>query len=102
MKELKLTFNKVDDDGCLDKLYKGESPTLFSAICAVNNLNDANKEFSKMHGIEFKYKKISLAISNPDYKKEFKVWNKYITTMQDKQAIIERGYFFVVDEIELC
>lgn len=53
------------------------------------------------HSIGLQYVNISLCINDEDSEKEFDFWNKYYPLVINKDAVDERGYFWVVSEIRL-
>lgn len=53
------------------------------------------------HSIGLQYIKIDLAINDEDSEKELEFWNKHINQIINPEAAIERGYFWVVQEIKL-
>lgn len=55
----------------------------------------------KEHSIGLRYIKLDLAINNPDYEEEFKVWNEFYKQIINKDRADEMGYFWAVKEIDV-
>ncbi len=55
----------------------------------------------KQHSIGLRYVKLDLAINDPEDEKEFDYWNKYIDQVINREVAEEKGYFWVVPEIQL-
>jgi hypothetical protein len=53
------------------------------------------------HSIGLRYITLELAVNDKDSEKEYDFWKKYIDTVINKEVPEERGYFWVVKEIEL-
>ncbi|MDB0602757.1 hypothetical protein PL373_16810 [Tenacibaculum maritimum] len=53
------------------------------------------------HSIGLRYIKLDLAINDEDSEKEMEFWNKYIGQIINPEIALERGYFWVVQEIKL-
>lgn len=53
------------------------------------------------HSIGLQYVKISMCINDEDSEKEYDFWNKYLPQVINQDAVITRGYFWVVTEIKL-
>jgi hypothetical protein len=63
--------------------------------------NRYRKNKQNQHSIGLRYVKIELAINDSDYEKEMDFWNKYYPLVINKEAVDERGFFWVVTEIKL-
>ena len=63
-------------------------------------LQYANKEIDQ-HSVGMYYVKIEMAVNDPEYKEEFKVWSTYIDQIANKEDADEQGFFFVVKEAKL-
>ena len=55
----------------------------------------------KNHSVGMQYVKIGLAVNDPECVAEFDLWNKYYTTIANKEYADECGYFWVVKEAKL-
>ena len=53
------------------------------------------------HSIGLQYMRLDLAINDEDSEKELEFWNKYIDQIINPEIALERGYFWVVQEIKL-
>lgn len=53
------------------------------------------------HSVGMRYVKLDLALSDPDFEDEFKVWNEIIDHVANKQAAIDQGYFWAIREAKL-
>lgn len=54
------------------------------------------------HSIGYNLKEFRLAVNGESHlKEEQEVWDSYIDTIINKEEVIERGYFWVLDSIEL-
>lgn len=53
------------------------------------------------HSIGLQYMKLDLAINDEESEKELEFWNKHIDQIINPELAIERGYFWVVQEIKL-
>ena len=53
------------------------------------------------HSIGLQYVKLDLAINDQGSEKELEFWNKYIDQIINPEMALERGYFWVVQEIKL-
>ena len=82
-------------DECIENMLK--SPMRMNI--SLNEIKGLNAEIMS-HSIGFRYKKIRLAINDPDKVDEFKLWNEYLNKI-DNIEIAERGYFWVVDDAEI-
>lgn len=52
----------------------------------------------KQHSVGMRYVKVDLAINDPDYEKEYEVWEKYYPQIVNGKDAEEQGYFFAVTE----
>ena len=52
----------------------------------------------KQHSVGMRYVKIQLAVSDPRYKEENEVWEKYYPEIANKDAVDSEGYFYAVTE----
>ena len=59
------------------------------------------KGLIKQHSIGLRYVKLDLAINDKDEKEAFKVWEKYIGQIINRERAEEKGYFFPVIEQKL-
>ena len=50
------------------------------------------------HSIGLQYVKIELAINDPEEKREFELWTKYVDNIINKEVALERNYFFCIFE----
>jgi len=53
------------------------------------------------HSVGMYYVKIDLALNDPQYEEEFKVWNQYIDMLGNKNIAEDKGYFWAVKEAKL-
>lgn len=52
----------------------------------------------KQHSVGMRYVKVDMAINDPDYEKEYAVWEKYFPQIVNGADAEEQGYFFAVTE----
>lgn len=55
----------------------------------------------KQHSIGLQYVQIDLAVNDPDFDDEFKVWNQYASQVINKQDVEEYGYFWAIKEAKI-
>lgn len=87
-----LGFNYKGDTQALlyeSTIVKEESPDMFKRY-ATGKVNQ--------HSVGMRYIKYALAIGDPRYKEEYKVWEKYYEDVANKDDIEEYGYFYAVTE----
>lgn len=53
------------------------------------------------HSVGMQYVKIDLAANDEEYEEEYKVWTDNIDSIGNKEAAIEKGYFWLVREAKL-
>lgn len=53
------------------------------------------------HSIGLQYMRIDLAINDKDSEKEYDFWNKHINDVINKEVVIDKGYFWLVQEYKL-
>lgn len=53
------------------------------------------------HSVGMQYVKLDLAVNDEDYEYEFKVWQDNIDSIGNKEAVEEKGYFWLVREAKL-
>lgn len=70
-------------------ISKEESPYMFDMY---------RKGKIKQHSVGMRYVKIDMAINDPDYEKEYEVWEKYFPDIVNGKDAEEHGYFFAVTE----
>lgn len=70
-------------------ISKDESPYMFEMY---------RKGKVKQHSVGMRYVKVDLAINDPDYEKEFEVWDKYFPMIVNAEDAKDQGYFFAVTE----
>jgi len=57
----------------------------------------------KQHSIGLRYVKgrIELAVNDPDYDEEYRVWQRYADQVVNIDKALEKGYFWAIQEIQL-
>jgi hypothetical protein len=55
----------------------------------------------KQHSIGLQYVQIDLAVNDPEFADEFKVWNNYFNQVINKAELEEYGYFWAVKEAKI-
>jgi hypothetical protein len=111
-----MAFDKIIADGEDLKVYtktftwkelgfdfKGETQALvFESTIRKDRNEYMFKEYSKgrvkNHSVGMHYVKFELAVDDKKYEDEFKIWEKYIDTIANKELAIEKGYFWAVFE----
>jgi hypothetical protein len=53
------------------------------------------------HSIGLRYRELMLAINDPDYSEEFKVWNAYKNQVLNMEKALDYGYFWAVPKIDI-
>jgi hypothetical protein len=59
-----------------------------------------NKEIDQ-HSVGMMYVNIDLAVNDPNYVEEYKVWNEVYPSIGNKQTANEQGYFWAIREAKL-
>lgn len=55
----------------------------------------------KQHSISLRYVKVDLAVNDPSFEDEYKIWEKYNDQVINFDKAIKNGYFWAVQEIKL-
>lgn len=55
----------------------------------------------KQHSVGMQYVKVAMAINHKDATEEYKVWNKYIDQIANREDAEKQGYFFAVTEAKV-
>ncbi|HTJ53733.1 MAG TPA: hypothetical protein VL443_29965 [Cyclobacteriaceae bacterium] len=79
-------------------------------LCESEIMKDLNKQVYKdylngridQHSVGMQYVKLDMAINDPDYEDEYKVWQSTIDSIGNKSDAIDQGYYFVVYEAKLA
>lgn len=75
-------------------------------ICESSVQKELNKQVYKaylndqvdQHSVKMQYVRLDMAINDPDYIDEFKVWQETFPKIGNKEAATEQGYYFAVHE----
>ncbi len=59
------------------------------------------KGIVKNHSVGMRYVKLFLAVNDENYKEEFDIWNKYYSTIANKETADAQGYFWAVTEAKV-
>jgi hypothetical protein len=86
--------------------YIGSGDALVHKFNVIKDIDEATynrylRHLIKQHSIGLQYVNIMLAVNDPDFEEEFKVWNTYIEQIINKEHTKEVGYFWYVTEIKL-
>lgn len=119
LQEHKMAFDSIISDGKdlkaftktfswkeLGYKYEGETQALIfdSTVKKERNefmFNQYSKGFVNNHSVGMQYVQLELAANDDRYEDEFKVWNKYIDTIANKELAEEKGYFWAVREAKV-
>lgn len=117
LQEHKMTFANIisDDVKAITKYmewsdlgfnYEGKTQALIfdSNISKERNtfmFEQYAKGYVKNHSVGMRYVKLAFASPDENYPKEMEVWNKYLSTIANKEEAQENGYFYAVTEAKI-
>lgn len=119
LQEHQLAFDKIIADGKdlkvstkemtfkeLGYTYDGTTQVLFFESIVKRDRNPYMfKQYAdghvNNHSVGMRYVKLFLAVNDPRYEEEKKVWDKYYPTIANKSAADEQGYFWAVTEAKV-
>lgn len=71
------------------KIKKERNPYMFDQYA---------KGYVNNHSVGMRYMKVDLAVNDDRYEEEYKIWEKYIGEVANRQDAEENGYFYAVQE----
>lgn len=78
-------------------------------LCESNIMKELNKQVYKdylngridQHSVGMQYVKLDMAINDPDYEDEYKVWKSTFDKIGNQSTALDQGYYFAVYEAKL-
>ena len=119
IQEHKMAFDKIIADGedlevelmdttfkALGYDYEGETQALvFNSTVKANRNKYMFDQYRdgrvKNHSVGMQYVKIFLAINDKNEPENYRIWQKYINEVANKETAEDNGYFFAVTEAKL-
>ena len=79
-------------------------------LCESEIMKELNEQVYKdylvgridQHSVGMQYVKLDMAINDPDFENEYKVWQSTIDQIGNKSTAIDQGYYFAVYEAKLA